>query len=247
MKKTLIFCLLLTALFLFGCASTPRSSSGSGIVKKDYHYEKTFYDTHTIEFEIHLENIRHNDSAAGLIERLVYQNKNFDDYAGYVENKFVEDRATGFYRPIFYDDGTQYYYHSSMSESFIIDYHDDDYVIIHYSNHYYNSGAAHGNYWIEYYIIDIAAEKILSLNEIIAPVPDAILISLIKSEYDIENFLRDNIWAPDSINISKDGVSLLWNIYTISPYVIGDIYISLPHSTANTYLTEKGRQILSRF
>jgi len=245
MKKILI---IFSVILLAGCAvnsgiTTP-AAPDTGIIHKDYNYENLLYGTHKIHFEFHLENINYSQSTAALIEKLIYRNKDFDNFAFHLENDFTERYISGFYPPVFYDDGTQYYYESCLIENYYIEYHDADYIIIYYNSYFYTSGTAHGNYAFFYYIIDIAAEKILAFNEIINPVPDAVLTDLIKNDYEVNYFLRDNIWPPDSINLSKEGVSLLWNIYTITPYVTGFVYVNIPDE--NKYLTEKGRTILTR-
>ena len=245
MKKTFIF---LLAVLLFGCATNSGNNRAvtqdTGIIYKDYNYENTIYETHKIRFEFHLENIKYSQSTAALIEKLIYQNKDFDDYAVYLENKFIDTYVSGFYPPVYYDDGTLYYYESCLVENYYFEYHDEEYIIIYYNYYFYTSGTAHGNYGFLYYIIDIAAEKILTINDLISPVPDSVLIELIREEYEVNYFLRDHIWPPDTINLSKEGASLSWNIYTITPYVTGFVYINLPDE--NKYLTEKGRVILSR-
>jgi len=245
LKKSRFLYLFLIIIFLLGCASGPRSEeitiSGSGIIKNNYVYELTLYGTHKILFEIYLENIGYSDTTDALIKKLIYQGKNPGEYADYLEKQFIENYATGYFPPITDDDGTQYFYKSNFAVNYVIDFHNDDFIIIHYNDYVY-SGGAHGNYQTFYYIIDIASERILNISDIIRPVPDAELNALIKKTYDFQNYLRDNIWPPDSINISNNGVFLLWNIYSITPYVAGLININLVN--ANPYLTEKGQAIL---
>jgi len=247
MRKILIVCLFLLILALTGCGSinTGSVSSYAGVNIKEFNYEKTLYGTHKIDIEIHLENINYSDAAAKLTEKLIYQDKNFDDYAAYLEERFIENYVEGYYPLLFNDDGTQYYFKSSLKENYKIEYHDNNFIIIHYNSYVYTSGAAHGIPRIQYYIIDIAQEKILTASDIITPVSDAVLKELIVKEYDILFFLRDNIWPPDSINVSKDGVFLLWNVYTITAYVYGPIYINLPQEIAESHLTEKGKALVN--
>jgi len=237
-KKTSLFCML-TVIF-FGCASGPRSekitASDAGIIQDNYIYELTLFETHKIKFEIHLENIDYSETTASLIKRLIYQGKNPDEYADYLEKQFVDDYTAD-------DIEILFNYESCLIVNYAIDFHDDDFIIIHYNDYIY-SGGAHGNYKTLYYIIDIASERILNISDLITPVSDAVLTELIRKEYDFEYFLRDNIWQPDSINISSNGISLLWNIYSITPYVAGLININLPN--ANLYLTEKGMEILAK-
>ncbi|MCL2214612.1 MAG: RsiV family protein [Treponema sp.] len=251
----LISTLLLTVL-LAGCSSTSNTRSGESsgnaaeISKKDYKYDKLYYGTHNIEYDIHLENIVYSDragsivtAAGSLIEELIYQNKNFDDYAAYLEKRFTDESAAGGFPLIMNGDGTQHIYQSSLTENYSIEFHDESFVIILYSTFYYNSGAAHGNYEFNYYIIDIAEQRLLTINDLIDPVPDSILKEFIMDKYGIDNYLRDNIWPPDTISINNEGVILLWNIYTITPYAAGFISIVLPDKTVNPYLTSKGKVV----
>ena len=248
MKKTVLFFLLALTLLISSCASNPRpqeiNASGAGIIQKDYNYQKTLYGTHIVHFEIHLENTRHSAAAAKLVEKLIYQNMNFDQYSAFLENRFIEIYVSWFFPQVYYDDGKQYLYESGLIDNYYIRYHDTEYIIVHYDSYCYNSGAAHGIGNIEYYIIDIAAEKILTVSDIITQIPESVLFELIKNEYDINFFLRDNIWPPDFINIKDNKIFLLWNVYTISAYVTGPVYIELLH--ADRYLTEKGKEVLSK-
>ena len=247
MKKSPFLCLFLLTVFLSGCASGPHSDktiiNTAGIAQNNFNNEVTLYGTHKIDFEFHLENIDYSETTDSLIKRLIYQGKNPDEYADYLKKDFIENYAIGYYPPITNDDGTQYYYQSILTVNYKIEFHDNDFIIIHYNDYIY-SGGAHGNYKTLYYIIDIASERILNISDLITPVSDAVLTELIRKEYDFEYFLRDNIWQPDSINISSNGISLLWNIYSITPYVAGLININLPN--ANLYLTEKGMEILAK-
>ena len=233
-----------TGSFTVNAAPNESAAEVSGeIVQKDYVYKKTFFGTHEIEFEIHLENIAHGFSAAKLIEKLIYQNLNLDGYAVYLENRFLGNSAAADYPPFLNEDGTQYVYHSMLTENYKIEYFDESFVIIAYDTWYYNSGAAHGYYCFQFYIIDIAAEKIMEISDLLLPVPDSVLKEIIFTEYGIDNFLRDNIWPPDTININPEGIQLLWNVYTITPYAAGYISINIPDSIAGSHLTERGKQL----
>ncbi|MDR0313986.1 MAG: hypothetical protein LBI14_10355 [Treponema sp.] len=240
------------AFFLFvilvaSCSHGPRIAQQetieSGIIHKDYEYEKMFFDTHKFTFEFHLENTSNSNKTSGLIERLIYQNKNFDDYVSLRENEFVGDIYKDDYLPMIGEDGTVYLYHSDLIERYTIEYYDDSFVIIQYHYYLYYAGAAHGFYWFEYYIVDIAEERILGLSDLVNQIPDDVLKEIIKSNYEIDSFLRDEIWSPDSVNIQKDNITLLWNIYSITPYFYGLIEIDIQDEICEPYLTEKAKMI----
>jgi len=223
-----------------GCVTSKQVLNTAQITAKDYIYEKIFFGTHNIEFEIHLEN---SGSSAELIEKLIYKNRNMDEYAAYLEERFTEQYSADDYPLLMNDDGTQYIYHSSLIENYSIEFCDGKFIIIYYNTWYYRSGAAHGNYLFEYYIIDAAERKLLEINELITPIPDSVLKEIIADKYETELFLRDNIWPPDSISVKPEGVELLWNVYTITPYAAGHVSIEIPCSAADLYLTEKGKLI----
>jgi len=245
-NKSFVFLFLSAVLLLADCNSISNSrsdESGIEIIQKDYNYEKMFYGTHKIEFEIHLENIGYSNNTGKLIEDLIYQSRNPDEYADYLEKRFTENDSALDFQPVLNDDGTQYIYHSCLTENYTIEFHNDEYIIINYNTYYYRSGAAHGNYLVQYYIIDIAERKLLYINELINPVPDSVLKGIIADEYDIDSLQRDYIWPPDTISIKNKGAELLWNVYTIAPYSAGLISIIIPDGIADQYLTDKGTAI----
>ena len=239
--KKLIYCLLI--IFLFSC-----SNDKPEIVSKQYIYDKTFVDNYLVDFEIYLETIVNSNKISKLIERLIYQNKNLDDYVLYIEDRFIGDSKSGNNLFGISSDGTEYYYQSYLYEDYHITYFDNSYVIFCFDTYYYYSGTAHGNFWTDFYFIDIIQEKLLDIDELITPLPDSLLMELIISEYDIEdyNLLRTNIWQPDAVNITNFGVELIWNIYTILPYSFGTIWIELSEEISMLYLTAKGKEIFSR-
>jgi len=213
------------------------------IIEKDYQYTKTFYGTLDIEFYVHLENIAGSEKSADLIEELIYRNKSFDDYIAYLEAGFPG--VSEAYPSYLNDDGTQYVYHSSLMEHYGIEYHDEDFILLNFNNYYY-TGGAHGNYEIRYYIIDIAGEKLLKISDLIAQIPEPVLLQILSANYDTDSFFQREIWPPDTLTFKNEGVELLWNVYTITPYAMGFVSTVIPYSTADTYLTEKGKQIKNR-
>ena len=235
MKK--LFLIIFVILLLSGCDGKEE------IIQKHYQYDKVFADNHHVEFDIYLESIGNSRKISNLIKKLIYDNKSFDKYILEIEKRFLQYYDDYSFPNITNPDGTEYFFSSYLNENYIIIYNDDSYIIIEYSDYYYYAGAAHGHFETFYYIIDIENERIFELNEILNPIPDAVLKEMIKNDYGIEDFLRDNIWPPDSINIGQAGIELVWNIYTITPYVFGSIHIEIPHEDAASFLTDKGKEI----
>jgi len=245
MRTISIINILLLTFLLLGCGTTEKPQSvnlqySGEIIKKEYQYTKTFFETHDIEFYIHLENIANSERSAKLIEELIYQNKSFDDYAAYLEAGFPG--VSEAYPPFLNDDGTQYRYHSDLNEYFKIDFHDDKFILISYNNYYY-TGGAHGNYEIRYYIIDIAEGKLLGIDDVITQIPESILLQILSADYDTDGFFQRDIWPPDAVTLKTEGVVLFWNVYTITPYAMGPVSTVIPYTAADLYLTEKGNQI----
>ncbi|MCL2809897.1 MAG: RsiV family protein [Treponema sp.] len=235
MKK--LYLIIPVILFLLSC------SDKEEIIQKHYQYNKVFADNHHVEFDIYLENIGNSRKISNLIKKLIYDNKSFDKYILEIEKRFLQYYEDSSLPRMKNPDGTEYFYSSYLNENYIIIFNDDSFVIMEYSDYYYYTGTAHGHFLTNYYIIDIENEKILELNEIINPIPDFVLKEIIKNQYGIEDFLRDNIWPPDSINIDQTGIELLWNIYSITPYVFGSVHIEIPRENAASFLTEKGMEI----
>ncbi|MCL2179692.1 MAG: hypothetical protein FWB83_01060 [Treponema sp.] len=237
MKKVSGFFLSVIILFLAGCEREPE------IVRRQFQYEKIFFGTYKIEVDIYLENIGESGKTAELIRRLIYRNKNFDEYAAHAESVFTGDIKSEDYPPQIDDDGIEYFYRSNLTESYNIMYHDKSFVVIEYNNYFYYTGTAHGGFRTQFYIIDIAGKRILDIEDMISPIRDDYLKEIILREYDINNFLRDEIWPPDTINISQEGIDLIWNIYTITPYSSGVIFINIPDEASNQYLKNIGRKL----
>jgi len=239
--KRLIYCLLI--IFLLSC-----SNDKPEVVSKQYLYEKVFEDNYPVDFEIYLETIENSKKISRLIERLIYQNNNLDDYVLHIEDRFVKDAENTNVPFVLNNDGIEYYYKSYLYEDYYITYFDNSYVIFCFDTYYYYSGTAHGNFWTDFYFIDIAEERLLEIDELIMPIPDNILRGIINNEYDTDgySFLRENLWQPDAVNITDTGVELIWNIYSILPYFFGTIWIEVPEEISGQYLTPKGREIFSR-
>ena len=137
----------------------------------------------------------------------------------------------------------EYPYHSELIESYNIIYYNDEFILIKHTKYFYYTMAAHGNYWEEYFVIDINEEKILNMYDLVTQIPEDLLKENIELNYDIDYFLRENMWPPDTINFQKDGIELLWNTYSITPYVVGVIDIKIEYEIGESFLTKKGKMI----
>ena len=236
--KSRYFIILFSVFVLFyGCRHS------ENIISKHYQNEKLLKGTFSAEFDIRLENVGYSKKKAKLVERLVYQSKNFDEYFAFAEDEFIKTINDNDFLPVIGEDGNEYYNQSYFNESYNILHYNDSYIIIEYNIYYVLSSAAHGNIRTEYFIIDIAQERLLGINDIATPLPDNFLDDIIKENYNVDQYLRDNIWPPDTININHDGVELVWNVYTITPYSEGIISITLQN---DTFLTKKGKEIKAK-
>ncbi|MCL2184335.1 MAG: hypothetical protein FWB86_00580 [Treponema sp.] len=232
------FTFSLFAIIFLSCSKPPE------IIQKDYQYEKIILESHRFEFEFHLENIGNSGKINDLIKILIYADKNFDEYMEYREKKFIDNiNLQGMSK----EDDIDILFNYYLMENYSIVNHNESFIIIKYDDYFYYSGAAHGNYQTKYFIIDISEERLLNINDLINQIPDALLRSVIESEYNINYFLRQEIWSPDTINFSKGNIALIWNTYSITPYSNGIIQIEIPYAIIDQYLTDKSREIIKSF
>jgi len=232
--KKLIFIFTIILVLSAGCAGK------DDVLQKHYADKKILFDAYVVEYDIYLENVNYSKKTAALIKKLIYNGEGFDEYISKTLDEFTGPVKSEDFPPLFDDDGNKHFHESFLNESYTIIHRDKSFIIIEYSKYYYYSGAAHGNYWTNYFIIDLAQKKILNINDLITPIDDNYLKDLILKEYDIISFLRPNIWPPDTININNDNIELLWNTYTITPYSDGIIVLILYE---DKYLTDKGRAL----
>jgi len=226
-----------------GCRPAPANMS-SAIIQKDYKYDKMILENYRFTIEIHLENLKDSiKKYSDVIRKLIYQNNTFDEYLLFVEDEFIGDVSGEDFPAIMNDDGTEYIYESSIEESYNIEYYNDLFVIMKYSVSFYYAGAAHGNYMVNYFIIDLTDEKILDVDDLIRRIPDEITDKIIREKYEIYDYLRENIWPPDTISFQKDSVILMWNPYTITAYAVGIIEIEIKDKIIESYFTEKGLKL----
>jgi hypothetical protein len=207
----------------------PAAAGGTGsaqsaaleIIRKDYKYTKS-----GVEFDVHLENVGNSDKIYSLVNKLIYKNRNFDEYMEYTEKEFIEK----------YNGETEKF---ELYEKYAVVCGNGAYIIFENSGYEY-TGGAHGSGGAGYVVIDLSEERIVDMKELISPVPDSLLNGTIKAKYDIGGYLRDNIWPPDAVNFCGENVELLWDRYSIAPYAFGQIKIEIQDSVIKRYLTDKG-------
>ena len=232
MRYSGLFFSLLIMIFFTGCNNAQK------IIQKEYKYEKTALGNHLFIFDIHLENIGNSGKIYNLVNKLIYDNRNFDEYAEYRERNFIGDSGDAGY-----PSGTEYDYQSGLTEKYSIVFNSGTHIIFQYNSYVYTSVAAHGNSFVKYFIIDLNEQRILEIADLIYPIPDDLLKTIIESSYNDIHYLRENIWPPDTINFSNGNIELMWNTYTITPYAVGTILIEIQDKTIEQYLTEKGKML----
>jgi hypothetical protein len=238
--KSKNFVVLLAIFVIFSACGKDK---GEDIISRQYQNEKSIQKTFNAKFDIRLENVGYSKKTAKLIETLIYQGKNFDEYIAHTEEQFIATIDDSDFPPMTGEDGKEYYHQSYFNESYHILHYNSSFIIIEYNKYYVLSSAAHGNLWTEYFIIDIAEGRILSIDDIATPLSEDFLKDVIQDNYKINVFLRDKLWSPDTININRDSVELVWNIYTITPYSDGIIGIVLQD---DSFLTKKGKAIKAK-
>ena len=221
--------------FFTGCNDAP------GIIQREYKNEKTASENHRFTFDMYLETIGNSGKSHDLIQKLIYGDRNFDEYIEYRENDFIETEAD---YPLMADkDGTEYMYESELMEKYSIVFNNDAYILFEYNTYAYSSWAAHGNSLAGYFFIDIGEERLLTIDDLMHPIPDDILKSSIESEYDINDYFRETIWPPDAVNFCNKNIELLWNTYTLAPHAYGTLCIEIQDDISEQYLTDKGKAL----
>ena len=205
------------------------------IIHKDYKYEKSKW-----KFDFHLENIGNSDKISNLVNKLIYDNRNFDEYMLNKEKSVLinmdgdEPDPRGSY----------------LSENYTINYADEKYIVISYHYEEYYGSAPHPNHGQNCFFIDISEKRLLLIDDLIKPLPENLLLALIKKRYEedadigIDDFLRNTIWPPDLITISGGNTALIWNTYTLFPHAYGPVEVT--NYDISQHLTDKGKEIMKR-
>jgi hypothetical protein len=250
MKRFLIF--LLTISVLLSCKITQKGQTETGDAKPaintyNYNYEKMAFDNSAgpkvrFIFNFNLNKLEGNTKIEKLIQKLVYNDMEPEAYVRFREKSAIGELKEEDYPPVL-DNGKERIYESEYIESVIITNFNASFITVQRDYYSYNSGDAHGNPQINYYIVDINGEKILNTDDMITVIPEDVLKAAIKQKFNIEFDYRESVWPPDAISFDKSGLLLLWNVYSIAPYSTGSIEIILPYAEVNNYLTKKGAAI----
>jgi hypothetical protein len=141
------------------------------------------------------------------------------------------------------ENGSEFINQIYFSEYISVLRHFDSFVMIEHQKYIGYLSVPNGILWTKYYFIDIAEERILGVNDLAVPLSEDFLEDIINESYNVNNFLRDEIWPPDTININQDFVELTWNVLTIAPRSDGMIRVVLQN---DLFLTKKGKAIKAK-
>jgi len=235
-KFALIIGLAVILAVAFGAVGCSRKSASTlEIVRKVYEYEKSNW-----EFKFELDNVGNSDKISDLVNKLVYNNLGFDEYVSNIEESVIEPMDD------FQPDDPRI---SSLNESYTIRYADTQYIIISHYHYEFYAYAAHPNYWYDCFVIDVSEERLLPIDELIKPIPENVLLDLIKKQYEeyfeieMDDFFRDTIWPPSMIDVDGENTILRWNTYTLLPHAAGPVEVS-DYKIISQYLTAKGKTII---
>jgi len=118
------------------------------------------------------------------------------------------------------------------------------------------SGGAHGNYASSFLNIDLKAQKVLSLNDIITASDTARLIPILqkqaaahfrlKTGETLQDYLFESkVPLTGNFYITHTGITFLYNPYEIAAYAVGQVNIFVPYSSIRDLLTPTFRTRLS--
>lgn len=237
------FFVILSVLALFLSCGTTRTGSGDLKVREyDYAYEEMAFEDYRFKFEFHLAVLEGDKKIEGIIKNLVYNGKSPEAY--------VEDKGKTLLEGIRKEDPPplpgeedETVREGEYIEKVEIKNYGGSFAILRQDDYLYYSGQAHGISLIEYYVLDLDEERILFPRDLVSAIPEDIIKSAIAPKFNIDFNYRESLWPPDTVSLERDGLALLWNVYSIAPYSEGPIEITLPYSLAEGYLTEKARLI----
>jgi hypothetical protein len=227
---------------LFSCRATQTGGTGLKVREYDYGYEKMVFDNYRFEFKFHLSALEGDQRIERIIKSLIYDGNGPEAYVTYKEETVLEGIRKDNRPPQPGEEG-EYINQGEYLECVEIKNYGDSFAILRRDDYAYYSGQAHGISRIQYYIVDLDEEEILPLDGLASAIPDDILKENIASKFDIDFNYRESLWPPDTISLEREGMLLLWNVYSIAPYSDGPIEITIPYGLASAYLTEKARLI----
>ena len=237
LRITILLAIAIVAVsVLVGCN---KKAQQPDIIRKDYKYQKANW-----EFNFHLENIGNSDKISNLVNKLIYDSRDFDEYVSKMEHSVLKDSS---------DPDVDNTRGSYLSAKYSIIYADEKYIVITYFYEESYGDAPHPNHKYNCFFIDIPEERLLLINDLINPIPEKTLLDLIIKSYendgglDADNIMRDTIWPPDLITVGYENHSLIylvWNTYTLLPHAYGPVEVT--GSEISQHLTDKGKEIMKR-
>lgn len=139
-------------------------------------------------------------------------------------------------------------------EVFETDIYQPGLAVIH-RNWYEYTGGAHGNHGTTYFVIDPAAAKRLTLDDIVKTTARPLILEqteeALRSLRGLKagapltegGFFENSISIPDNFFLSSEGLGFHWDPYEIAPYSDDSIEVILPYESIGDFLTEKGRSL----
>ncbi len=139
----------------------------------------------------------------------------------------------------------------SEQTNFWVVYNTDGMVVLNHHIYAY-TGGAHGNYSSDYICIDAVNKKLLQLHEILQP-DTSRLVKLLEEEarelYEVQddlpltaNMLTDELYIPEQYYFSNKGITFVYGIYEVAPYVDGEISLFIPYNKIMGMLTPYFKQ-----
>jgi hypothetical protein len=209
---------------------------GLEIIKTDYQHEEVISGDRCVMFEFHLETIQGSSETEAAVKNLIYQGLSIDDYIAHKINWFMGHPEN------YEDDGENGYV-----EYITVHYAGDSFAIFQYDNAIYYANTWYTKDTWGFHIVDLAAQKILELHELMQRVPDDELQEIVLSQNDM--FCEDlgaELWPPDTFSFEKDGVLFVWRSYSkilLIPQRY-EIHGKLDYEYISPRLTDKGKELM---
>lgn len=149
------------------------------------------------------------------------------------------------------DVGHWYNYEITLQSTPVL-YKNDLLVIESFSYEY--TGGAHGVSAIHYLNLDLANKSIITFEELFLPNAKDQLTELIKEQLkkdlktdslDKEGYWSKSITPTNNIRITDTGISFVYNVYEIAPYVMGPTEVTVPFAKLKD-LFNKNNLIVSK-
>ncbi|GHV35931.1 hypothetical protein AGMMS49546_00260 [Spirochaetia bacterium] len=194
-----------------------------------------------------------NKGMGGLFRELFYAGMSPQDYADkFIAGKELEYRSL---QDILQEpDRPSATLNWEYEEVFEVDIYQPGLAVIH-RNWYEYTGGAHGNHGTTYFVIDPAAAKRLTLDDIVKTTARPLILEqteeALRSLRGLKagapltegGFFENSVSIPDNFFLSSEGLGFHWDPYEIAPYSDDSIEVILPYESIGDFLTEKGRSL----